>query len=86
LSLKTDDRPLTTVGGYIYREIRVSILQQPVPEKVGLLWVGCLFPASLSGTNLFFVRVNRFWCVWMRALVFVDISMETGPGLLQWVV
>jgi len=57
-----------SLAGYIYREIRVSILQQPVPEKVRLLRVGCLFPASLSGAELFFVRVNRFWCVWMRAL------------------
>jgi hypothetical protein len=34
-----------SLADYIYREIRVSILPQPVPEKVGLLWVGCLFPA-----------------------------------------
>jgi hypothetical protein len=24
----------------------------------------------VDGNGMFFVRVNRFWCVWIRALVF----------------
>jgi hypothetical protein len=56
--------------GFIYREIRVSNLLggcsckgQPATR------FGCLLPALLSGAELFFVRVNRFWCVWARVLV-----------------
>jgi hypothetical protein len=31
---------------------------------------------------MFFVRVNRFWCVWARVLVFVDICIcEDWPGV-----
>jgi hypothetical protein len=35
----------------------------------------------LAGANCSFVRVNRFWCVWMRALVFVLLH-EGWPGFL----
>jgi hypothetical protein len=40
------------------------------------------------GTNLFFVRVNRFWCVWIRVLDFVDaLSVhEVWSGSLHRVV
>jgi len=35
---------------------------------------------------LFFVSVNRFWCIWMRALVFEASALRIGPGFLCWVV
>jgi len=57
-----------------------------VPEKVKAKRLGCLFPAAMSGTNLFFVMVNRFWCIWMRALVFEVSALRIGPGFLCWVV
>ena len=39
----------------IYREIRVSIHRKSVPEKVGFLRVGCLFPSLIvGGAKLFF--------------------------------
>jgi hypothetical protein len=33
---------------------------------------------------MFFVRVNRFWCVWTRVLGFADafVSVKSGPMLL----
>jgi hypothetical protein len=42
----------------------------------------------LGGTKLFFVRVNRFWCVWIRVLVFgsARVVQKIGPGFWQWVV
>jgi hypothetical protein len=49
-----------------------------------------LFPASMLRSKLFFVRVNRFWCVWIRApvdaLVMQMVGVFAGPGVLRWVV
>jgi len=30
---------------------------------------GCMLPASMLRAEMFFVRVNRFWCVWIRVPV-----------------
>jgi hypothetical protein len=30
---------------------------------------------SCLGAEMFFVRVNRFWCVWTRVLVIADAVM-----------
>jgi len=57
-------------GLTVYGENRVSVFcsicscKGQIEKKTG-----CLFPASMLRNELFFVRVNRFWCVWMRALV-----------------
>jgi hypothetical protein len=43
-------------------------------------------PASMLRSNLFFVRVNRFWCVWIRAPVLVfHVSGERKIGLCSFV-
>jgi hypothetical protein len=41
-----------------------------IPEKVcGEQKIGCLLPRlSCLGAEMFFVRVNRFWCIWVRVL------------------
>ena len=55
ISTRNLARILGGVGGCIYREIRVSIHRKPVPEKVGFLRVGCLFPSLIvGGAKLFF--------------------------------
>jgi len=75
----------------VYEEIefRFSVLccsckGQSVRQKAG-----CLLPASMLRNSLFFVRVNRFWCVWMRVPVWVGCvsnQVEAGPDFLRWVV
>ncbi len=44
-------------------------------------WMFAVPAELLAGANCSFVRVNRFWCVWMRALVFVLLH-EGWPGFL----
>jgi len=29
---------------------------------------------------MFFVRVNRFWCVWTRVLVLLGVKHPVGPA------
>jgi hypothetical protein len=47
-------------------------------------------PSLFVGSEMFFVRVNRFWCVWIRVLVFVwrkpsgDGSVFAAMGCLTW--
>jgi hypothetical protein len=59
--------------GVFTGKFRVSNFCNAVPEKVGgvEIWMFVLLPAGW-GTKLFFVKVNRFWCVWIRALNFGD--------------
>jgi hypothetical protein len=41
--------------------------------KVGAVGIWMFVPKlDCWGANLFFVRVNRFWCVWIRVLDFLD--------------
>ncbi len=47
-----------------------------------------MLPAWLLRSEMFFVRVNRFWCVWTRVLVTADVKTfgVAGPGFWRWVV
>jgi hypothetical protein len=40
---------------------------------------------DVEGHKMFFVRVNRFWCVWTRVLVFGQ-SGDRPMGCLTWCV
>jgi hypothetical protein len=39
-----------------------------------------MLPASMLRAEMFFVRVNRFWCVWIRVPV-DGICHESGGDL-----
>ncbi len=69
-------------GGFIYRENRVSVFWSALLCKGDVeRKIGCLLPALLLRSEMFFVRVNRFWCVWTRVLVFM-CKHEKRPGFL----
>ncbi len=50
--LRTDDRPLTTIGAYIYREIRVSIFCATAPAKVGGAGIWMFVPSLIVGSRI----------------------------------
>ena len=51
-----------------YRKIEFRGLMPQFLKRFAGLCRGCLLPAELLKSELFFVRVNRFWCIWMRVL------------------
>jgi len=55
---------IDVMGKFEFRVFGLPFLQRSVVPKFG-----CLLPAWLLRSRLFFVRVNRFWCVWTRVLV-----------------
>jgi len=62
-------------------EFRFSILFVPAKVKQKRK-LDVALPASMLRSNLFFVRVNRFWCVWIRALV--DVFAAQVVGAEDW--
>jgi hypothetical protein len=65
-----------------YGENRISVFGWLVPAKVGPGEDRMFAPGRIveRGAGKFFVRVNRFWCVWTRVLVFVLAWHEFRPG------
>jgi hypothetical protein len=60
-------------GNSSFESSRLSLLKRSMSEEI---WR--FAPSLIVGSReMFFVRVNRFWCVWMRELVL----KKTGPKI-----